>query len=163
MGACNVVTQSFEVSTAFHTTDCSVLAEGSVPPAGGDHYGSWAAFQSYDFAIPHGYLIHSMEHGAVVLYYNCPEGCAAEVDEVKAWLDALPEDPLCTGTGALRRAVLTPDPSLDVRWAMSAWGETLRADCFDSTRFRTFYDAHYGRAPEQFCNAGVAFSETPCP
>lgn len=162
MGECKVVTQSFEVASASHVADCSVLAEGSVPPAGGDHYGSWAAFQSYDFPVPHGFLIHSMEHGAVVLYYNCADGCALEVAEVEAWVDSLPEDPLCVGTGALRRVALTPDPNLDVRWAMSAWGHTLRADCFDSARFRSFYDAHYGHGPEQLCNAGVEFSEPPC-
>jgi len=162
MGPCKAVTQSFEVASAFHTADCSVLAEGSVPPAGGDHYGSWAAFQSYGFPIPHGYLIHCMEHGAVVFYYNCPDGCAAEVAEVQAWFDTLPEDPLCTGTGALRRVVLTPDPNLDVRWAISSWGQTLRADCFDPEAFGSFYQAHYGNGPEELCNSGVEFSGPPC-
>lgn len=162
-GVCNAVTQEFEVKSALHLAECSALPEAGTPPAGGDHYGSWAAFQGYDFAVPHGYLLHSMEHGAVVLYYDCPDGCSEEVEQVQAWLDSLPEDPLCVGTGALRRAVLTPDPSLDVRWAASAWGHNLRADCFDPVEFGAFYQEHYARAPENFCSAGLSFTESPCP
>jgi hypothetical protein len=162
IGPCKAVLQSFDVQSALHVGDCSALADTSKPPSGGDHYGSWAAFQSYTFPIPHGFLIHSMEHGAVIIYYNCPSGCDSEVAQVQAWLDSQPEDPLCVGQGALRRAVLTPDPTLDVRWAMSAWGETLRADCFDSQAFGGFYEAHYGRGPEQLCNAGLAFDVSPC-
>ncbi|HWA77417.1 MAG TPA: DUF3105 domain-containing protein [Polyangiaceae bacterium] len=161
-GACNAVTQSFDVPSALHQTDCSPLPDSSKPPSGGDHYGTWAAFQSYAFPIPHGFLIHSMEHGAVIVYYNCPSGCANEVAEVQSFLDSQPEDPLCLGQSTLRRAVLTPDPTLDVRWAMSAWGETLRADCFDSRAFGSFYQAHYGHGPEQLCNAGAAFNAPPC-
>lgn len=162
VGACKVVTQSFMVPSARHVADCSALPETSSPPAGGDHYGTWAAFQNYSFPIPHGFLIHAMEHGAVVVYYNCPDGCENEVAEVQAWLDAQPEDPLCVGEPTLRRAVLTPDPTLEVRWAMSAWGETLRANCFDSQAFSSFYDAHYGHGLEPFCTAGVAFDAPPC-
>jgi hypothetical protein len=162
-GPCGAVTQSFAVPSVRHIGDCSALPETSLPPAGGDHYGTWAAFQSYDFPMPHGFLIHSMEHGAVVFYYNCPSGCDSEVAEAKAWLETQAEDPLCRGTGALRRVVLTPDPTLDVRWAISAWGHTLRAKCFDSEAFGAFYLAHYGHGPEQLCNAGAAFTEPPCP
>lgn len=162
MGPCEAETQTFAVSSAVHLSDCSALPEASKPPAGGDHYGTWAAFQEYDFPVPHGFLIHSMEHGAVVVYYNCPNGCDEEVARVRAFLDAQPEDPLCLGQGSLRRAVLTPDPTLDVPFAMSAWGATLRARCFDSEAFGAFYQAQYGRGPEQLCNAGVAFDANPC-
>jgi hypothetical protein len=162
VGPCKVVTQSFDVRSALHVDNCSALPDTSKPPAGGDHYGTWAAFQSYTFPIPHGFLIHSMEHGAVIFYYNCPSSCDSEVAQVQAFIDAQPEDPLCLGQGTLRRAVLTPDPTLDVRFAMSAWGETLRADCFDSEAFGAFYQAHYGHGPEQLCNAGAAFDAPPC-
>ena len=102
-----------------------------------------------------------MEHGALVFYYNC-EDCADEVAQVSAWLDARPEDPLCLGTGALRRVVLTPDPTLYARWAIGAWEHTLRADCFDPQAFETFYQAHYGQGPERLCAPGAAFDAPPC-
>jgi hypothetical protein len=161
-GPCEAVSESFTVNSAMHVADCSALEEASNPPAGGDHYGTWAAFQSYTFPIPHGFLIHSMEHGAVVFYYNCPDGCADEVSRAQALLDAQAADPLCAGNGVLRRAILLPDPTLDVRWAASAWGSTLRANCFDEAVFGDFYRAHYDKGPEKLCVAGVAFAATPC-
>ena len=44
----------------------------SNPPSSGDHYPVWAAFQEYDAAVPRGYYVHDLEHGAVDFLYNCP-------------------------------------------------------------------------------------------
>jgi hypothetical protein len=156
------VTQAFSVTTAQHVMECSALPTTPNPPAGGDHYGIWAAFQTYDFPIAHGYLIHSMEHGAVVFYYNCPNGCADEVAAAQALLDAQAEDATCYGTPSKRRAVLVPDPTLDVPWAASAWGFTLRAQCFDAEAFGAFFREHYAHGLEDFCNPGLAFTASPC-
>jgi hypothetical protein len=71
-------------------------------------------------------------------------------------LDALPDDPECTalGQGVRHRVVMTPDPKLDVPFAASAWGYTLRAQCFDATAFDAFARAHYGQGPEDLCEQG---------
>lgn len=154
--------------SARHVSECTPLPDEPRPPAGGDHYSSWAAFQSYDFPIARGFLIHALEHGAIVFTYNCPEGCADEVAEVRALIDAQPPDPLCYGTTTSdgspieQRAVLAPDPTLDVRWGVSAWGYTLRASCVDSAAFTQFYSDHYGKSPENLCNPGIAFTTSPC-
>ena len=101
--------------------------------------------------------------------YNCsaPVGspaseseCADEVAQVQALIDALPADPVCSAATP-RRVVLTPDPLLDVRWGVSAWGFTLRADCVDEQRFRQFYLNHFARGPEDLCNPGSDFGGTP--
>ncbi len=162
IGPCAAVVEGFAVDTATHVAECSSLPQPARPPSGGEHYPSWAAYQSYDFPIADGFLIHSMEHGAIVFYYRCDDGCPAEVDQVEDFIAALPEDPLCAGTGTPRRVVLVPDPRLGVRWAMSAWGFTLRANCFDEEVFQAFYDEHYGAGPESLCNPGVAFTTPPC-
>jgi hypothetical protein len=52
--------------------------------------------------------------------------------------------------------VLAPDPTLDVRWAASAWdrvsgGWTLRAASFDQEAFQAFFTAHYDQGPESIC------------
>lgn len=160
-GECNAMVAKYEVTSAQHVAECSALSEQK-PPHGGPHYPIWPAFQAYDFPIAHGYLIHAMEHGAVVIYYNCPDGCTDELAEAKALLDARPVDPLCAGTGVERRAILVPDPTLDVPWAASAWGYTLRADCFDSDVFGRFYAEHYAKGPENLCAAGTPFTSSPC-
>ncbi len=161
-GACNVETRSAPDLSQMHVAVCSAIEYQDNPPAGGPHYPVWAAFRSYSFVVPRGFWVHDLEHGAVVYSYNC-ESCADEVAEVQSMIDALPVDPACSGVTS-RRVVLTPDPLLDVRWGVSAWGYTLRADCVDVPRFRDFYWNHFGLGPEDLCNPGVDFGGTPpCP
>src|SRR5439155_7974720 len=98
-----------------------------------------------------GFWVHDLEHGAVVLTYNCPGGCADDVARIQAFVDKLPAD---CGTPP-RRIVLVPDPDLDVRFAASAWGFTLKADCFEEAPFGAFVAAHYGKGLEDICSDGV--------
>jgi Protein of unknown function (DUF3105) len=162
-GACNVLTVDSPPTSAAHIAQCSEVIYATNPPSGGQHYGDWAAFQTYDFPLAAGNLVHNLEHGGVVFWYNCPEGCAEEVADVQALIDGLPADPLCQGTGVERRAILVPYPELATRWGVSAWGSALTADCVDEEAFITFYVQHFGRGPEQLCIAGEAFTADPCP
>ena len=150
-GTCDAVVAEHPSEGANHMPVCSPLTFGTNPPSSGNHYGIWAAYQSYERAIARGFWVHSLEHGAVVITYNCPGGCPSEVAEVQAYIDSLPSD--CGSTP--RRIILTPDPELDVRFAASSWGFTLRANCFDRAAFAAFQDAHYGRGPESICGGGV--------
>jgi hypothetical protein len=150
-GTCAPVVESHPIEGANHMPVCSPLTFGSNPPSSGNHYAIWAAYQTYDRAIARGFWVHSLEHGAVVITYNCPGGCADEVTAAKAFIDSLPSD--CGSTP--RRIILTPDPELDVRFAASAWGYTLRANCFDREAFSAFHDAHYDHGPESICGGGV--------
>ncbi|MEY2931820.1 MAG: hypothetical protein RL033_2569 [Pseudomonadota bacterium] len=158
----NIITE-YPPPSAEHVTACSALSYDSNPPAGGNHYAIWAAFQSYDFALPAGFLVHALEHGAIVYWYNCADGCADEVARAQAMIDALPVDPLCSGTSSQRRVILAPSPDLDVRWAASSWGYVIKSSCFDPAALRTFYMDHFGRGPEALCNDGQAFTGNPCP
>lgn len=54
-----------------HVTDISGLAYDTNPPTGGPHFPVWAKKGVYDRAISDGYLLHSLEHGYVVVSYNC--------------------------------------------------------------------------------------------
>jgi len=163
-GECNVVPKTVTGLSQTHVSVCSEVDYPDSPPAGGPHYPTWAAFQSYSFPVPRGFWVHDLEHGAVVYSYNCsdtPDGCPDEVAQVQSLIDALPTDSSCSDTP--RRVVLTPDPLLDVRWGVSAWGFTLRATCVDAQRFRQFYLNHFGLGPEDLCAPGSDFGGTaPC-
>jgi hypothetical protein len=162
-GTCNVDILESPPASAVHENQCTPIDYSTNPPSGGNHYGVWAAFQTYGYPLPVGYVVHALEHGAIALWYNCPEGCADEVAEAQAFIDGQPEDPLCDGRSAVRRALLLPNPALPSRWAASAWGYALNADCFDDAEFGAFYTAHYGRAPEQLCNDGQVIPANACP
>jgi len=160
-GDCSSVLRSYEGATATHLVECSNIIYATSPPVFGEHYPSWAAYKTYDFPVPLGFLVHDLEHGAVVIYYDCPDGCADEVATVQAFIDALPADPRCSEAVRVQ-VVLVPRPGLGSRWAASAWGHSLTADCFDSDIFGQFYADRVGRGPEDLCNQGVAFASDPC-
>ncbi len=160
VGACNATEKSVGDLSRLHVDVCSALDYPDNPPAGGQHYPVWAAYQSFSFPVPRGFWVHDLEHGGVVFTYHCPAGCAEEVSEVEALIEALPIDAACAANEP-RRIVLTPDPLLDVRWGISAWGHTLRAECVDADRFRQFYSEHAGRGPEAVCGQGSDFDGVP--
>lgn len=95
-----------------------------------------------------------MEHGAVVIAYNCPLGCDSEIAQIAAMLDARPADPLCV-MPIKGRYVITPDPLLDTRFAAVAWGAMMKSDCLDLGALSNFVDMHYAKAPENVCANGV--------
>jgi hypothetical protein len=150
-GSCSVEEAAQPNEGAAHTGQCAPVTYRSKPPSSGTHYPIWPVFRVYDKPIPWGYLVHGLEHGAVVIVYNCPDGCPDEVAHAQAFIDNLPVDPLCTEPDP-RRVILAPDPTLDVRWAASAWTWTLRASCFHDQAFAAFARDHYGMGREPLCN-----------
>jgi hypothetical protein len=156
-GLCVVQVAEHATEGATHLAACVPVVYLTQPPSSGNHYGTWAAYGRYEFPLPRGFWVHNLEHGAVVITYNCPDGCAAELAEARAWFDALPVDPSCPAQVTVPRAILTPDPLLDVRWAASAWGQTLRAECFDKGAFSAFYSEHAGHGLENVCTSGADF------
>jgi Protein of unknown function (DUF3105) len=155
-GACTTSIQEWPDEGFTHvscTTDVDYQTE---PPSSGNHYACWAAYQTYTSPIPWGNLVHSLEHGAIIIVYDCPDGCDADVANIQAFIDGLPLDSDCAPTLGKNRIILMPDPdpSLGVRFAASAWDWTLRADCFDPVAFRQFFDDHYDHGREVICVDG---------
>jgi hypothetical protein len=167
--ACDGAEIYFESEGASHVPNCSAVEYGTNPPSSGNHYGTWADFRIYDTALPRGFWVHSLEHGAVVISYRCTaEDCAepAEIEAAKQAVEAAGVDPKCcedaSCTTGSSRVILTPDPLLDVAWAASAWQFTLRADCFDAGVFQEFINRHRGLGPEDVCDENPNFSESAC-
>ena len=160
-GPCNAVVQERAIEGFDHVPVCSEVTYISNPPSSGNHYPIWAAFQTYDFAVPEGYWVHDLEHGAVVFTYNCPGGCDSDIAAAQAFIDALADDPLCVPSdGDPRvRMTMTPDPNVTTKFAASTWGWTLRADCFDPVAFGAFVQDHYGQGRELLCGQGTTQPE----
>src|SRR5438874_915571 len=66
-----------------HVDPGSPLTFKSDPPASGNHYSTWARSGVYTEPIEKGYWVHSLEHGYVVLLYNCPNGCPDTVQQLR--------------------------------------------------------------------------------
>lgn len=54
-----------------HVTDIFGVEYSSNPPSSGPHFPVWAKPGVYDRLISAGYFIHSMEHGYVIIWYDC--------------------------------------------------------------------------------------------
>ena len=83
-------------------------------------------------------IVHALEHGNIVIYYDDP---GAEVlDQIKDWV-ALYD-------GAWDGVIATPSSGLGSKIVLTAWRKTLSQDRFDPAAAAAFIDAFRGRGPE---------------
>lgn len=157
--SCPVVIESPEVVSSQHVPEGTEITYASNPPSSGPHYPVWANFKEYSTPLDEGYLVHSLEHGAVALLYKCDPkspACAPTIDALRKIRDSIPTDTRCSS--AIRvRVILAPFPRLDVPVAAAAWGFTYKADCVDVPTLTTFVNDNYAKSPEDICIAGRDF------
>ncbi len=154
---CVVTTWSEVAGPRDHRDPCSAIDYPSVPPASGPHFGVWADFLTYADEVPWGFLVHSLEHGAIVLGYDCPDGCPEVLDAFSNVIDAHGPDPLCAehpSTDA--RFIVAPMSGLEAPVVALAWEQVYTATCVDEPSLGEFVETHYGNAPEDLCFAGRA-------
>lgn len=160
--SCPIVVEDHPLLDSPHVAIDTPVTYNSNPPTSGPHYPVWAAYQEYTKPVDRRYYVHDLEHGGVVLAYNCDAAgdagakvvCTQVIEGLRAAIAALPNDPLCNGEGVRVRAILTPDPLLDVPIAAAAWGQTYRAQCLDLPSLVDFVKTSYGFGPESLCANG---------
>jgi len=109
----------------------------SNPPTSGPHDPSPVKWGIYEEPQPKEKLVHNMEHGGVVIWYNCP-GCTDLIENLKR----VAQDYLNRGG----HIVMTPYPSLtDARIGVTAWTRLDKMMEFDEARIRRFIEVHEGR------------------
>ncbi len=111
------------------------------PPAGGQHYGDSTAHAGiYDTSnVPaDGYLVHSLEHGAVILWYNPKILSSEQINKLK--------DIFNQTSG---KSIMAPRSSMDVSAGLSSWGQVLKLKSIDEKQIKAFFDMNSGRGPEQ--------------
>ena len=158
--ACNVRTEDPAVLASPHVSEGTYDAGApagtydSNPPSSGPHYPIWANFQEFANPVPDGYLVHSEEHGAILLVYKCADStCPILPAALRAVRDAFPTDALCDPSIRVR-IVLAPRPDNDAPVAAAAWGHVYKADCVDAASLTAWMTAHYAMGPENFCSPG---------
>lgn len=165
-GSCGLVECEVEEASGIHVAFCDPLTPHSNPPTSGPHYPNWAQFGIYDEPIHPGLLLHTLEHSAVALLYNCElvedsgASCDELISELTHFYDDWEEDPLCTAVP--HRLVIAPDPELDVPFAAAAWKYHLKGDCFDEETVTEFIHSHYGMNYEDICGSGIDPSTLDC-
>ena len=152
---------------AAHVPMGQAVSYRSNPPASGPHWPEWARWDSYPYALDREQWVHNLEHGGIVLLYNCPgvDGGGAPVDgglsdggtprdgglwpcpEITTPLRQLRDERGIDKWGIVRLLV-TGDPKAPRRVSAVAWGWLYEADQVDPAALRCFIDARYGRGPE---------------
>jgi hypothetical protein len=157
--SCFVTIDTPELIAGSHVPEGTVITYNSNPPSSGPHYPVWANFQEYDKPLDEGYLVHSLEHGAVALLYKCDPAapaCAPTIDALRKIRDAMPTDPSCDPSIRVR-VVIAPFPRLDAPVGAVAWGITYKAECVDVPTLTQFAKDNYARSPENICAPGRTF------
>jgi len=153
--SCEVMTASDPSESRTHLEVCSPLEYLATPASSGDHYGVWADFQEYQSPVPEGFLVHSMEHGGVVMHYNCEGPCPELIQTLREIKESFGPDERCESVpDVLNRIIIAPNPSLDVPLAISAWERVYRATCLHQPSIDAFLEQHYGQGPEDLCGGG---------
>lgn len=124
-----------------HVPDGTEVEYNSNPPTSGPHYGEWARAGVYDEPLADGLLIHSLEHGYVIMSYNCER--EGNCEDLVAKLAGIYEKK------GKKKLIVIPRPSLDSRIALTAWRKIDKFDKFDEGRIVSFIDALRDRGPEQ--------------
>jgi len=101
----------------------------------GPHYAEWTRAGIYNRAPEDGNLVHSLEHGYVIISYR-DEG-------LRERLVALAEEL------GLSKLIVTPRESLEVPLALTAWGKILKLEGIDEPQIRDFVSTFRNAGPEQ--------------
>lgn len=67
-----------------HKPENEVIEYKKDPPTSGDHYAGWTTKGFYEEPREDGYLIHSLEHGYIVIWYNCEKPVTGWIKEALA-------------------------------------------------------------------------------
>ncbi|MCZ0940131.1 MAG: DUF3105 domain-containing protein [Caldilineaceae bacterium] len=136
-------------NTHIQQGSASPIEYNSTPPTSGPHYPGLAPWDIYEEPIRYEQVVHNMEDGGVIVYYQCEDGCPelrgqlAEV--VQPYLDRgrhvlmMPNDPNWTGFGSQ-----SAHRDMEARIALTAWQRLDKFDEFDAGRIRAFIDRYEG-------------------
>ena len=132
-------------STAHIAVDSDPGTYNSDPPTSGPHYPEEANAEFYEgnnYKFPAGYLVHNLEHGYVIFWYNCglldEAGCASLKGQIKTTMNDL----------GGKKLIAYPWPSLDVPLVMTSWTRMEKFGSFDADKAKSFYRANLNRSPE---------------
>lgn len=138
--------ESIPVMVATHIpVDSDPGSYNSDPPTSGPHYPEEARAGFYDtnnYKYPAGYLVHNLEHGYVIFWYNCDLLDEAACTDLKTKINSVMDE--LGGT----KLIAYPWPSLDVPLAMTSWGRLEKFESFDVNKAKAFYRANLNKAPE---------------
>jgi hypothetical protein len=115
------------------------------PPTSGRHYAEHLTSGFFDvntYANPEGFLVHNLEHGYVIFWYNCEiinhDQCTQLKGEIKGVMEK----------AAMNKVIAYPWPSIDTPVVITSWGRMLRMEKFDPDLAYKYVTKYRNQSPE---------------
>lgn len=143
--------QEFPIMGGVHISSGDDPGEyNSNPPTSGPHYGRGLLSGFYEDAdlaelppYPQASLVHNLEHGYIVFWYNCDlvdeKQCDDLKDDLRQYLDA----PL-----TVSKLIAFPWKSMDAPLVLTSWGFMLEMEKFNTGQASSFINSNRLNAPE---------------
>lgn len=119
------------------------------PPASGAHW-SQAGFAPapagfYEETVEEERWVHNLEHGYVVVLYDCGATCTAELlDALHSLFDDAPPSTIF----GFAKMVIAPYGGLPGEITAIAWDVQMHLESFDAEALLAFYERHLDQGPE---------------
>ncbi|HYI65960.1 MAG TPA: DUF3105 domain-containing protein [Candidatus Limnocylindrales bacterium] len=129
---------------------CGADPYSTLPAASGPHWdpSGIASWGVYSTPQNESQVIHNLEHGGIVIWYDPDILTDAQVAELTSYV----EGQVSSGISGRYKFILTPwggTEDLGAAVAVTAWRHLLKLDAFDMDAVRSFADDNYLRfAPE---------------
>ena len=124
-----------------HVGSSTLGYDSDDPPTLGPHTSGVVEAGFYDETRSFGPILHSLEHGAVVIYYD-PEAIS---DDARESLQAFASQ----HTGTWRSVIVMPHPGeTDTAYELTAWGHRVGMNEYDARVVQAFASEYIGRGPE---------------
>ncbi|HEX9100398.1 MAG TPA: DUF3105 domain-containing protein [Candidatus Dormibacteraeota bacterium] len=144
-------TQIADEGTPSHIDPSTQWTYKFYPPTSGPHYsvaGSAPVAWGTVDTLVEGQFVHNLEHGGIVVLYNCPSGsdCTTLKDQLTNYVKNLaPVEP----TYGESKMVMTPySHGMQKKVALIAWHYIEFLDAYDQNAITQFYENHVDQGPE---------------
>lgn len=121
----------------------------SQPPTSGSHYAAPDAPVAWQYigSMPPEVWVHNLEHGGIVILYNCPTGCDDVVKQLTTYVNSLvPAEPKFGEYKIIMSPYSQGMGTHSV--ALLAWGRIEFLDGYDQAKITQFYESHVDKGPE---------------
>ncbi len=133
------------MTTRDHVPEGTSVEYSTDPPTSGPHWGStarWGVYSDISRTPPDERLVHNLEHGGVIIYYDPDQVNETTVEKLETLTRELHSDRPCL--------ILTPRQNIqdDKPIALTAWGVLALLEDYDEAAIRAFWRDHVARGPE---------------
>jgi hypothetical protein len=135
----NVETFTSEGGGHINPKDPAPAYDKTLPPTSGPHYPQSADYGYYEKHLPFELLVHNLEHGDIVIYYQ--PTLSAETKEHLKYLSTFTEK----GSGV----IVVPNDDIKGEVVATAWTKNMTLSVFDEERLGQFIYEFIYEGPEK--------------